>query len=145
MSDRCRTALRVASCLLVASSATGCVASKHYDEARSVAENEAQGHARTRERLEASMQRIHALENELAEKERSMAVGANAAEESKLASTVASKEREAAVMLVEQLRSELARTGDHLQLFAKEKRDLAQTLLVAEQRSAERRRERERD
>jgi hypothetical protein len=134
LSDRCRTALRVASCLLVASSATGCVASKHYDEARSVAENEAQGHARTRERLAASMQRIHALESELAEKERSMAVGANAAEESKLASTVASKEREAAVMLVEQLRSELARTGDHLLLFAKEKRDLAQTLLVAEQR-----------
>jgi hypothetical protein len=80
------------------------------------------------------MQRIHALENELSEKERSMAAGANAAEESKLASTVATKEREAAVMLVEQLRSELARTGDHLLLFAKEKRDLAQSLLVAEQR-----------
>jgi hypothetical protein len=134
LSLRSRTALRAASCLLVATSATGCVASKHYDEARFVAESEAKAHSRTRERLEASMQRIHALENELSEKERSMAAGANAAEESKLASTVATKEREAAVMLVEQLRSELARTGDHLLLFAKEKRDLAQSLLVAEQR-----------
>ncbi len=134
LSLRSRTALRVASCLLVATSATGCVASKHYDEARFVAESEAKAHSRTRERLEASMQRIHTLESELSEKERNMAAGANAAEESKLASTVATKEREAAVMLVEQLRSELARTGDHLLLFAKEKRDLAQTLLVAEQR-----------
>jgi flagellar motor protein MotB len=134
LSLRSRTALRIASCLLVATSATGCVASKHYDEARFVAESEATAHARTRERLEASMQRIHALEAELSEKERNLAAGANLAEESKLASTVATKEKEAAVQLVEQLRSELARTGDHLLLFAKEKRDLAQTLLVAEQR-----------
>ena len=133
-SFRSRSVLRLASCLLVASSATGCVASKHYDEARSVAESEAQAHSRTRERLEASLARIRALETELAENQRRMALGSNAAEESKLASVVATKEKEAAVELVEQLRSELARTGDHLMLFAREKRDLAQTLLVAEQR-----------
>ena len=120
--------------LMVASSATGCVAAKNYDEARSVAESEARAHARTRERLEASMQRIHALEDALAEREKSLAVDQNAAEQSKLDSTVATKEKEAAVELVEQLRSELARTGDHLMLFAHEKRDLAQTLLLAEQR-----------
>ena len=134
LSLRTRTWLRTTSFLLAAGSATGCVASKQYDEARSVAESEQHAHARTRERLEASMTRISTLEAELAAREQAMAKDANSAEESKLASAVATKEKDAAVQLVEQLRSELARTGDHLVLFAKEKRDLQQTLLVAEER-----------
>lgn len=134
LSFRTRTWLRTASLVLAASSTAGCVASKQYDEARSVAVSEQQAHARTRERLEASMKRIAALEAELAAREQAMAKDADAAEESKLASTVALKEKDAAFQLVEQLRSELARTGDHLVLFAKEKRDLQQTLLVAEER-----------
>jgi len=134
LSLRTRTWIRTASFLLAAGSTTGCVASKQYEEARSVAESEQQAHARTRERLEASMKRISDLEAELAEREAAMTKDANAAEESKLASTVAVKEKDAAVELVQELRSELARTGDHLVLFAKEKRDLQQTLLVAEER-----------
>jgi len=134
LSSRTRTWLRTASFLLAASSTTGCVASKQYEEARSVAESEQQAHARTRERLEASMTRISALEAELTERKQEMEKDANSAEESKLASTVAGKEKDAAFQLVEQLRSELARTGDHLVLFAREKRDLQQTLLVAEER-----------
>jgi len=134
LSFRTRTWLRAASFVLAASSTTGCVASKQYEEARSVAESEQHAHARTRERLEASMARITALETELAARQLAMEKDANAAEESKLASTVASKEKDAAFQLVEQLRSELARTGDHLVLFAHEKRDLQQTLLVAEDR-----------
>ncbi|HEX5100995.1 MAG TPA: hypothetical protein VFV94_15905 [Polyangiaceae bacterium] len=134
LSLRTRTWLRTTSFLLAAGSATGCVASKQYDEARSVAESEQQAHARTRERLEASMKRISDLEAALATREEALAKDANLAEESKLASAVATKEKDAAVQLVEQLRSELARTGDHLVLFAREKRDLQQTLLVAEER-----------
>jgi hypothetical protein len=129
-----RTWLRTASFLLAAGSATGCVASKQYEEARSVAESEQHAHARTRERLEASMKRISDLEAELTAREQAMTKDANSAEESKLASAVAVKEKDAAVQLVDQLRSELARTGDHLVLFAREKRDLQQTLLVAEER-----------
>jgi outer membrane protein OmpA-like peptidoglycan-associated protein len=129
-----RGVLRAVSTLLVATSVTGCVAAKNYDEARSVAESEAAAHARTRERLEASMQRINALEAELAERERVATADENAAAASKLESTVASKEKEAAAALVDELRSELARTGDNLLLFAREKHDLTQTLLVAEQR-----------
>jgi flagellar motor protein MotB len=132
-----RVALRAASLLMIATSATGCVAAKNYDEARSVAESEAQAHERTRQRLEASMERIHTLEQELAEREKSLSADDNAAAESKLATAVATSEKQAAVELVEQLRSELARTGDHLQVFAREKHDLAQTLLVAEQRMAD--------
>jgi hypothetical protein len=134
LSFRSRSWLRTASFVLAASSTTGCVASKQYEEARSVAESEQQAHARTRERLEASMKRIAALETDLAVRQQAMEKDANAAEESKLASTVAGKEKDAAFQLVEQLRSELARTGDHLVLFAQEKRDLQQTLLIAEER-----------
>ena len=134
LSLRSRACLRAASLLFLASSATGCVAAKDYNEARSVAESEQQGHARTRERLEAAMARIATLEADLAAREQAMAKTENAVEESKLASTVALKEKDAAQQLVETLRAELARTGDHLALFANEKRDLAQTLLLAEER-----------
>jgi hypothetical protein len=128
--------LRAASALLIATSVTGCVAQKHYDEARSAAEGEAAAHERTRERLEASMQRISQLEAELSERERSMAADESAVAASKLESTVATKDREAANQLVEELRSELARTGDNLVLFAKDKRDMAETLRIAEERMA---------
>lgn len=129
-------ALRAASALLIATSATGCVAQKHYDEARSAAEGEAAAHERTRERLEASMQRISQLEAALSERERSLAADESAVAASKLESTVATKDKEAAIQLVEELRSELARTGDNLVLFARDKRDMAETLRVAEERMA---------
>jgi flagellar motor protein MotB len=112
----------------------GCVAAKHYEEARSVAETETAGHARTRARLEAASQRVQALEADLAQKEKSLADRESTLAESKLETTVAKKEMEAASQLVDQLRSELARTGDHLSSSSREKRDLQQTLLVAEQR-----------
>jgi hypothetical protein len=132
-----RVALRATSVLMIAGSATGCVAAKQYDEARTVAESEAQAHERTRQRLEASMERIHALEQELAEREKNLAADESAAAESKLETAVATTEKQAAIELVDQLRSELARTGDHLTIFAREKHDLAQSLLVAEQRMAD--------
>lgn len=128
--------LRAASALLIATSATGCVAQKNYDEARSAAEGEAAAHERTRERLEASMQRISELQAQLSAHERTMAADESAAEASKLESTVATKDKEAANQLVEELRSELARTGDNLLLFARDKRDMAETLRVAEERMA---------
>jgi len=132
-----RAALRAASALLIATSATGCVAQKNYDEARSAAEGEATAHERTRERLEAAMQRISQLEAALSERERNMAADESAVAASKLESTVAAKDKEAAIQLVEELRSELARTGDNLVLFARDKRDMAETLRVAEERMAD--------
>jgi hypothetical protein len=132
-----RVALRAVSFLMVATSATGCVPAKNYEEARSVAESEAQAHERTRQRLEASMERIRTLEDQLNAREQSLAADESVTAESKLATAVATKEKEAAVELVDELRSELARTGDHLMIFAREKHDLAQTLLVAEQRMAD--------
>jgi len=128
-----RIALRTLSLVFMAS-ATGCVAAKDYDQARSVAESEVHAHQKTRDRLEAALARINTLEAELAQRQESLETNASAAEESKLATTVATKEKDAAMQLVEELRSELARTGDHLVLFAQEKRNLQQTLLVTEER-----------
>jgi hypothetical protein len=116
--------------------ATGCVAAKHYEEARAVAETEQSAHGRTRARLEAAVERVNALEQELQKREQALALGQSAIEESKLATNVALKEKEAATMLVEQLRSDLARTGENLSTFSREKRDMQQTLLLAEQRMA---------
>jgi flagellar motor protein MotB len=112
----------------------GCVAARHYDEARSVAEAETAAHGRTRARLEAALERVRVLEGDLKGKEQTLAQRESDVAQSKLDTTVAQKEREAAAMLVEQLRSELARTGDHLSSSSREKRDLQQTLLIAEQR-----------
>jgi hypothetical protein len=116
--------------------ATGCVAAKHYEEARTIAETEQTAHGRTRARLEAAVERVNSLEQELQKREQALALGQSAIEESKLATNVALKEKEAATMLVEQLRSDLARTGENLSTFSREKRDMQQTLLLAEQRTA---------
>jgi len=116
--------------------ATGCVAAKHYEEARAVAESEQTAHARTRARLEAAVERVNTLEQELARREQALAAGQSVVEESKLATSVALKEKEAATMLVDQLRSDLARSGENLSTFSREKRDMQQVLLLAEQRMA---------
>src|SRR6187549_873037 len=88
----------------------GCVSARHYEEARTVAETETAAHGRTRARLEGAVKRIHDLEADLAKKEKDLSERESEAAQSKLDSTVALKEREAATQLVEQLRSELART-----------------------------------
>jgi outer membrane protein OmpA-like peptidoglycan-associated protein len=132
---------RVAFVILVAASAGGCVAAKHYDEARSVAETEMAGHARTRARLSNALARLEGLEKELAAKEVALSrtkqeldAEASLTAASKLEATVAVTEKRAASELVEQLRAELARTGDHLRTYAGEKRSVEQALALAEDR-----------
>lgn len=132
---------RVAGVVAVATSINGCVAAKHYDEARSVAETEMAGHARTRARLENALARLDELEKQLrdkdlllAEKQQELDAGQSAMAASKLETTVALTEKRAAGELVDQLRAELARTGDHLRAYAGEKRDIEQALQEAEER-----------
>jgi hypothetical protein len=132
---------RVAAVLGFATTLGGCVAAKHYDEARSVAESEMAGHSRTRERLENALARLEGLEKQLAEKESALSelqkqreAGESLVAASKLETTVAVTEKRAAGELVEQLRAELARTGDHLRAYAGEKRSIEQALLAAEER-----------
>lgn len=132
---------RVAAVLALATTVGGCVAAKHYDEARSVAEAEMAGHARTRARLASALARVDGLEKDLRDKElalsrtqRELDAGESLVAASKLETTVAVTEKRAAGELVDQLRSELARTGDHLRAYAGEKRDIEQALLMAEER-----------
>jgi hypothetical protein len=128
------TLLRFASVVAVGVGMARCVPAKSYDEARTAAEGEFSAHGRTRARLEAAHERIRALEQSLAERERALETGASSMAEAKLETVVASKDKEAAMELVEQLRSELARTGNHLVAYSDEKKDLARALLLAEER-----------
>ena len=125
---------RVASVLALGIGLTSCVPAKSYDEARTAAETEFSAHARTRARLEAAHQRVQTLEQTLAERERALESGESSAAEAKLETIVLGKDKEAALQLVEQLRSELARTGNHLSAYSNEKRDLARALMLAEER-----------
>jgi hypothetical protein len=132
---------RVAAVLGLATTVGGCVAAKHYDEARSVAETEMAGHARTRARLATALARLDGLQKELRDRElaldktrQELDAGESIVAASKLETTVAVTEKRAAGELVDQLRAELARTGDHLRVYSHEKRDLEQALLTAEER-----------
>jgi len=126
--------LRFASVLALTVGMASCVPAKNYDEARTAAETEFSAHGKTRSRLEAAHQRIQTLEQTLAERERALETGESSVAAAKLETIVVGKDREAAVQLVEQLRSELARTGNHLVAYSNEKRNLAQALLFAEER-----------
>jgi flagellar motor protein MotB len=128
------TLVRFASVLALGASMTKCVPAKSYDEARTAAESEFTAHGRTRQRLEAAHERIRSLEQSLVERERALETGESSVAAAKLETIVASKDKEAAMDLVEQLRSELARTGNHLVAFSDEKRDLARAVMLAEER-----------
>lgn len=113
---------------------SGCVSAKHYEEARTIVHDEAAAHQRTSARLAAAQARITKLEAELAEKQRSLASGAEALEQGRLTENTLRKEREEASALLAQLQSDLARTGSHLKVFSDEKLTLEQKLKAAEAR-----------
>jgi hypothetical protein len=99
------------------------------------------GHARTRARLATALARVDGLSKELRDRElaldetrQKLDAGESLVAASKLETTVAVTEKRAAGELVDQLRAELARTGDHLRVYSHEKRDLEQALLTAEER-----------
>jgi hypothetical protein len=113
---------------------SGCVAAKHYEEARSIVNAEAAAHQRTSSRLAAAQTRITKLEADLAEKKRLLASGEEAAAQGRLNEDTLRKEREEASVLMAQLQSDLARTGSHLKVFSDEKLTLEQKLKATEAR-----------
>ncbi len=112
----------------------GCVSAKHYEEARTIVNDEAAAHQRTSTRLAAAQARISKLEAELAEKQRTLASGEEALAQGRLNEDTLRKEREEASALLAQLQSDLARTGSHLKVFSDEKQTLEQKLKEAEAR-----------
>jgi flagellar motor protein MotB len=129
-----RILVQLASVGAVAGLVSSCVPAKQYDEARSAFELESAARQEEAQKRAAAEARLATLSAELEKKQGELeAERANLAA-SKLESTMALKDREAASQLVSQLQSDLARAGDHLTFFSNEKRDLGKALLLAQER-----------
>jgi hypothetical protein len=118
---------RVASLLALLVSAS-CVPVTRYEEARSAAQVEMEGRRRAEHRVTEVEYERDRLRAELEGRDGALRQRDEAIDESKLASGVLAKERDQAAELVEQLRGELARVGEHMRTFSEQKRELEQAL-----------------
>jgi hypothetical protein len=122
--------------LLTLFGAGGClVPEARYKESVAALRAEMDGHRRTLARLYEIETKLVALERTLSEREQLVASGEQRLAQAELDAEVTSKEREAASEIVDQLRNDLARVGDHLRSFAQEKAELAEALDAAEARA----------
>jgi hypothetical protein len=112
------------------------VPAARYEEAVSAAEVEQDGHRRTLALLYATEQKLSQVEAQLRDQEKRSADRDQLIAEAQLQSSVAATERDSASGLVEQLRGELARAGDHMSSFATQRNDLAGQLEAAQARVA---------
>ena len=122
--------------LLVLTQATGCMVSKtRYDELDRAFRMESEAHRQTRARLYEIEHKLANLWAVLAEREQRLAQNENQLAESELDNNRVSQERQASDGLVEQLRNDLARVGDHLRVFGEQKATLQESLAAAEARA----------
>ncbi len=121
---------------LVCLGVSGCVVpAARYEEARSTILVEQEAHRRTQDRLGEISRELDRLHEALAQREKKIVGIETELSEAKLNADVAGTERRFATEIVEQLRGELARTGDHLRDLSGEKSRLAQALDAAETRA----------
>jgi hypothetical protein len=114
----------------------GCVVPQtRYEEARSAISVEQEAHRRTLEELASISNKLAAAEQAVAERERRLEERDQKISEAHFSASVAEQDKSTATDLVEQLRGELARVGDHLKAFSDEKQRLADALGVAQQRN----------
>lgn len=132
-----RLVLHVASVAAIAGFFSACVPATRYEEAKSASEVELAGRQRAEAELAATRAKLEAALTELGQREQRLAETEQSVSESKLASSVALKERDEATGMVEQLRSDLARVGDNLRSYAQQKAELEKSLQVAQQRKSE--------
>lgn len=130
----CLVTLRLCAILTLASSA-GCVTKTRYEEAKSGAQVEREGRRRSQEEVVALTERVNALSIELEQREQRLDEYGDRIAEADLARDIALGERQSASELVEQLRMDLERTGNHLRTFADEKNRLGTALDAAEVRA----------
>lgn len=119
---------RTGTALALGMAAVSCVPATQYEEARSAAQVEMDGRRRAEHRVAEAEHEREKLRAELARRDDALKEREQAIDESKLQTSVAAKERDQASQLVEQLRGELARVGDHMRVFSDQKRDLEQAL-----------------
>jgi len=129
-----RLLVKLATLSALVGAASGCVSAKRYEDAETAARMHAEQRQVEQDRRRAAEQRVAELNAELERQVRLAESKESSLASSKLETTVALKEREAADLLIDQLRSDLARAGDHLAWFSNEKRDLGKALLLAQQR-----------
>lgn len=123
-----RLLLPLSSLLAALLGASSCVPATRYEEAQSAAEVGSEAHRRSQLELETQKARVAALEAELRAREQKLHGRDQDLEEAKLARGSIEKEREASVSLVDQLRGELSRAGDHLQTFSEQNTRLEREL-----------------
>jgi hypothetical protein len=113
----------------------GCVPQTRYEEARSATRIEQEAHRRTQATLVEIGRKLDQTQVELGQREQRLEKMEQDLAEAKLNADVAGTERQNALDLVETLRADLGRTGDHLRVFADEKSKLAGALDAAKARA----------
>lgn len=115
---------------------TGClVPQNRYDEAVTRLEGEQAAHKADAADLARTKAELARLNQTLGTREQSLAAREGELSQAKLDSDRISTERDDAVVLVEQLRGELARVGGNLLEFSEQKRDLEAALAEADMRA----------
>ncbi len=114
----------------------GCVVPQtRYEEARSVVAVEQEAHRRTLAELAVISNKLAKAENAIREREKRLEQRDQKIAEAELAQSISQQERQSASDLVDQLRGELSRVGDHLRAFADEKKRLADALSATKARA----------
>ncbi len=129
-----RLIVHVASIAVLAGLLNACVPATRYEEAKSASEVELAARQRAELELRTTREQLDTLTAQLDERARQIAESEQSASEIKLENSVATKERDEATGLVDQLRGDLARVGDNLRSYAQEKADLERSLLEANAR-----------
>jgi flagellar motor protein MotB len=111
----------------------GCVPITRFEEAESAAAVEAEARRRAALELENTRQRLSELEATLQARDAELEARQRTLDEQQLASSISDKQRQENASLVEQLRGELSRTGEHLKSYSDEKARLERELSAAQQ------------
>lgn len=130
-----RFSLTASALVALAVSSTACmVPATRYDEARSALAMEQQANRETGARLYQMEARVAALQAEIDKRKHELEARDERIAQSQLDTSIASRKEQDASELVDQLREELQRVGDHLRAFADQKQELSQALDAADAR-----------
>jgi chromosome segregation ATPase len=132
-----RLLVHIASIAALAAVANSCVPVTRYEEVESASQVELASRRRAEATLAELKAKLEAAEAELAARDQKIADSERNLTETKLEGTLVAKERDEQNVIVDQLRGELARAGEHLRYYSDQKSELEQALGNAEKRSQE--------
>ena len=133
-SAACSRAPLILAALLLGS---GCVSQSAFEEAQSAAQVEREAHLRAEARMVEAERALAALQGDLTRREAALTEQERRLAEADLNLKLAHQERDQSGQLVDQLRGELARVGDHLRVYSEQKDRLTEELRAAEGRSVQ--------